>query len=339
MGLKNSGQVFCRLIDHIMLEMKIGNEFTTYIDDVINHSKTFNQHIQSLRKLFQILRLNSLTLNAKKCKFGYTSIQFLGYDIKNGLIRPSSDKIDIIMKWPILKSIKQLRSFLGLINYYRKFINGFALIALPLTRLLKSKVKFRMTDEAASAFEEFKTILTTEPLLKLPDYSQEFQVFADASGEAVGGVLEQNGSPIAYFSKQLSIPQKNYTITEKEALALLLTLERFKSIVINSKIICYTDHSALIWLLNHTSPQGRIMRWIQRFAEFDIEVKYKPGRLNNNADSLSRIHECHVINDIWDDPESIHYMKTGIIDTHTDKKKKVAIKKKCSKLMYKDWMC
>ena len=210
---------------------------------------------------------------------------------------PDPSKLTAIKNFPIPKKVKDIQAFIGLAGYYRKFIGDFSRIAKPLTKLTKKSEKFAWAAEQQNAFEALKEKLMTAPVLKYPDFSEEFNVTTDASDYAVGAVLSQGqvGSdrPVAYASRVLSRAEQNYNTTEKELLAIVWAVKHFRPYIYGTKFKIITDHKPLIWLFNVTDPGSRLIRWRLKLEEYDYEIIHKAGRANANADALSR----HVTRD------------------------------------------
>lgn len=181
---------------------------------------------------------------------------------------------------------------MGLIGYYRKFIPSFSTLAAPLNKLLKKDTKFEWTQTQQDSFDKFKQILTSKPLLQYPDFSKPFNLTVDASGVGLGAVLSQgdvnNDLPISYASRGLNDAEKNYSVTEKECLAVVWGTHHFYPYLYGRKFNIYTDHRALVWLFNCKDPTSRLLRWRLKLESFDYQIFYKPGKINSNCDALSR---------------------------------------------------
>ena len=202
------------------------------------------------------------------------------------------EKTKAIREWPVPKDKHQLRSFLGLCTYYRRFVQGYANVAKPLTRLTEEGRAYLWTNESQMAFEQLKGVLTTSPILGYPNAHGDFVLDTDASNEGIGGVLSQvqDGQErvISYFSKTLSKPERNYCVTRRELLAIVKSLEHFYKYLYGRKFLLRTDHAALKWLLQFKNPEGQVARWIERLQEYDFNIEHRAGIRHGNADALSR---------------------------------------------------
>lgn len=194
--------------------------------------------------------------------------------------------------FPIPKNQNNIRQFLGLSRYYRRFIENYSKIAKPLTTLLKDGVEFVWTRETQKSFDKLKTLLCTAPILQYPDLDKDYIITTDASGYAIGGVLSQGevgkDKPIAYFSRALRGAELNYSTYEKEALAILESVTNFRTYVYNAKFTVVTDHEALKWFSNPVNNNNRICKCRLKLSQYNFNIIYKPGKLNSNADALSR---------------------------------------------------
>ncbi|GFQ98938.1 retrovirus-related Pol polyprotein from transposon 17.6 [Trichonephila clavata] len=255
-----------------------------YLDDIIIVGKSFEEHLSNLRRVFEKLKEAKLKLNPSKCNLFRHEVNYLGHIISADGVRTDPQKVSAVKDWRRPKNVHELRSFLGLCTYYRRFVKGFSSIARPLHRLTENKQKFLWTDECEEAFNSLKAALTSSPILVYPDPEKQFILDTDASHESVGAVLSQeiNGQEhvIAYWSKCLSKPERNYCVTRKELLAIVKAVENFHSYLYGRKFLLRTDHASLTWLLNFKNTEGQIARWIQKLEEYDFEIKHRKGSLH-----------------------------------------------------------
>ncbi|XP_072395302.1 uncharacterized protein [Diabrotica undecimpunctata] len=297
-GLNNSAQAMCRVMDSVIGPLLEPYVFY-YLDDIIVVTPDFDCHIKILKMLFKRLKYANLTVNFEKCQFCRPSLKFLGFVVDQQGLRTDPAKVEAILEYPVPKTTTQIRRLIGLIGYYRRFLNNFASICTPISDLLKGKKKGQSivwTPEANLAFSQIKQALTSAPVLASPDFDKHFYLACDASDTGVGGVLFQKEDglehPIAFFSKTLSKAQRKYTTTEKELLAILLSIEKFRCYIEGSEnFTVITDHSSLQWLYSMKNPSPRIARWIMKLSCHKFTVIHRSGSLNVVADSLSRIPE------------------------------------------------
>ncbi|KAJ2952044.1 hypothetical protein O0L34_g4305 [Tuta absoluta] len=228
-----------------------------------------------------------------KSEFLTHETPYLGHIITPDGVKPNPDKIAAIIKYPIPKTTKQIKGFLGLLGYYRRFIPDFARLTKPLTTCLKKGAKVKLTPEYLKCFENCKTLLTNDPILQYPDFSKEFNLTTDASNVALGAILSQGpiGSdrPIAYASRTLNDSEMNYSTIEKELLAIVWSTKYFRPYLFGRQFKIITDHKPLQWLLQTKEPNSRLTRWKLKLAEYNFTIIYKKGKSNTNADALSRI--------------------------------------------------
>jgi len=291
-GVRNGPACFSRLMNHVLTGLT-GRDVYVYLDDIIIFSSTIDEHLAKLKRVFSRLRQFNLKLKLSKCDFLKTKIAYLGYQITANGVRPDPEKLRVLEKYPVPRSADDVRSFLGFVGFYRQFIPNFSTISRPLTGLLRKSIKFDWTEECQSSFEELKKNLMEEPILKYPDFEKKFVVVTDASNDGIGGVLmqEHDGKlfPIAYASRHLQKPERNYPITEKEALAVVWSMKKFRNIIYGYEIEVLTDHQALKYLFKDKILEGRMSRWSLKIQDFSPTITYIPGKANVLADCLSRM--------------------------------------------------
>jgi hypothetical protein len=233
-------------------------------------------------------------LNPEKCFFFKDHLKFLGYIVTSNGIQTDPSKIEKIQNYPVPKTLTQIRGFLGLASYYRRFIKNFAAIARPLHDQTKTSKKIPWTNKTTESFELLKKLLTQAPVLARPDFNRDFILVTDASRNGLGCILTQlddNGHehPIIYASGSLKSSEVNYGVSKLECLAVIWAVKKFRPYLLGKRFKIITDHSALKGLLNTTNPTGIIARWITTLSEYEYEIKYRPGRVNESADFLSRL--------------------------------------------------
>lgn len=290
-GLCNAPATFQRLMDTVLLGIK-GESALVYLDDIIVYSSTLDQHAERLRNVLERLNCANLYVQLPKCTFAVREVEYLGHIVSGDGVKPDPKKIAAVANYPRPQNARDVRAFLGLVGYYRKFIKDFAGRTKPLTELLKKDSRFEWAKSQEIAFKDLTKALCHKPVLRYPDFSKPFIVSTDASGTAIGAVLAQshngNEHPIAYASRQLNKAEKNYGATERELLALVWATKYFRCYLYGRKFTAVTDHSALRWMLSLRDPSSRLTRWALRLSEFDYNVVHKPGKKHANADALSR---------------------------------------------------
>jgi hypothetical protein len=297
MGIKTSPSVFSQMMEQCFHEL-VNLCVIIYLDDVTcytNH-KSPSHHLQDIERTFKCMDKHGIILNPKKCHFFKDRILFLGFIVTRNTIEPNPDTISKVKEFPLPRTIKQLRSFLGLCSYYRRFVPNFAKIARPLHNQLKLTKKVPWNDEATSAFNTLKEYLTSGPILRKPDFSLPFFVVTDASVQGLGAILTQKDSeghehPIIYSSRSLHGSEVNYGISKLELLAVVWAVKLYRPYLHGSPftVTVISDHSALNGLLKTKQPSGILARWIEILSEYDYTIVYRPGRVNESADFLSRL--------------------------------------------------
>ena len=284
MGLCNSPDIFQEKMSNLMSDLEY---VRTYIDDLLIITKgNWADHLDKVEQVLVRLEKAGLKVNAKKSFFGKPELEYLGYWITRKGIQPLPKKVLAITNIKTPTTTKQVRSFVGMINYYRDMWIRRSEILAPLTKLCSKGVKFEWTDEQQKAFELIKKLVSQEILLAYPDFNELFEIHTDASDYQLGAVISQKGRPIAFYSRKLSPAQRNYTTTERELLAIVETLKEFKNILLGQRIKVYTDHENLTYKQFNSN---RVMRWRLLIEEFGPELTYIKGEKNIVADALSRL--------------------------------------------------
>ncbi|KAK1595952.1 hypothetical protein QYE76_059199 [Lolium multiflorum] len=286
-GLTNAPSTFMRLMNHVLRDF-IGKFVVVYFDDILIYSRNESDHIIHIRHVLQVLRDSKLYGNLEKCTFCKDKVIFLGYVVSKHGVEVDVSKIEAIQNWPTPMNVSQVRSFHGLAGFYRRFVPNFSTIAAPLNELTKKGVAFEWGVAQDHAFDELKRLLTSAPLLALPDFNKQFEIECDASGIGIGGVLMQEGRPIAYFSEKLSGAKLNYPIYDKELYALIRVLEVWQHYLWPKEFIIHSDHEALKYLKAQSTLHRRLAKWVEFIESFPYIIKHKKGKDNIVADALSR---------------------------------------------------
>ena len=291
-GLCNAPATFQRCMLSIFSDM-VERFLEVFMDDFSVFGDSFQDCLSNLTKVLSRCEEKNLVLNWEKCHFMVRQGIVLGHIVSSKGLEVDKAKIDLISNLPAPKTVRDVRSFLGHAGFYRRFIKDFSVISRPLCNLLLKEAEFEWTEACQVAFTKLKDMLTTAPIMQPPDWSLPFEIMCDASDYAVGAVLGQRRDKkpyvIYYASRTLNSAQINYSTTEKELLAVVYALDKFRSYLIGSKIVIFTDHSALKYLLSKKDAKPRLIRWILLLQEFNIEIKDKKGVENVVADHLSRI--------------------------------------------------
>ncbi|CAI5467973.1 unnamed protein product [Closterium sp. Yama58-4] len=275
----------------------LGSFVVVYLDDILVFSKTKEEHVQHLQKVFEVLRREQLYAKQSKCEFFLPDVEFLGHVVSASGIRTDPKKIAAVQDWLAPTSVKELQSFLGFANYYRRFVQEYASIASPLTDLLRKGVEYVWGPAQQQAFEQMKQSLTSSPTLSYPDPTRPYVVVTDASDQAIGAVLLQDQGrglqPIAYESRKLRGAELNYPIHDKEALAIIHAYKVWRCYLEGADSVIRTDHCSLRFLKSQPQLSRRQARWME-FMEgsFHYRIEYKPG-VRNPADPLTR-HGCQL---------------------------------------------
>ncbi|KAD4177974.1 hypothetical protein E3N88_26565 [Mikania micrantha] len=287
-GLTNAPATFQGLMNSVFKRL-LRKSVLIFFDDVLVYSKNMQQHITDLKEVLKLFRENKLFAKRSKCTFAGSQVEYLGHVISKQGVSTDPTKIEAVKNWPTPTTVKQLRGFLGLTGYYRRFISSYGVIAKPLTNLLR-KNAFCWSEEAQAAFEVLKLALIQAPVLALPDWTQEFVVETDASSKGLGVVLMQGKHPIAFVSKALSARQCTLSVYEKELLAILLAVKHWHQYLILQHFTIRTDQKSLKHLLEQKITTPLQHAWLSKLMGYDYHIVYKKGSENGAADALSRVH-------------------------------------------------
>ncbi|PZP12942.1 MAG: hypothetical protein DI611_15630, partial [Brachybacterium faecium] len=286
-GLTNAPAYFVDLMSRVFREYL--NKFVVvFVDDILVFSKNEEEHALHLKEVLETLRAHSLKAKFSKCHFWRREVRFLGHVVSKEGIAVDPAKIVSIQDWKVPRNATEVRSFLGLAGYYRKFIKDFAKISAPLTRLTKKNLVFSWDVDCDDAFRRLKRALTTAPVLVLPDGSKPFVVYTDACGTGLGAVLMQEGRVIAYGGRQLRVHEKNYPTHDLELAAIVFALKSWRHYLLGERFELFTDHKSLKYLFSQKDLNLRQQRWMEFLASYDFEIAYTPGKGNVVADALSR---------------------------------------------------
>jgi hypothetical protein len=318
-GLKSAPATYQRMMNAVLRD-SIGNRCMVYMDDIIVMGETLEEHNDKLREVFSHLKQWNIKIEPDKCEFLKIELNYLGHVITAEGIKPDPRKISSVVNFPVPRNTTDVKSFLGLSGYYRKFIAKFSAIAKPLTELLKKNTPWSWSEKEQTSFEKLKERLITTPVLQYPDFSKPFLLTTDASGYAIGAVLSQRkvgqDLPVAYASRTFNGAELNYSTVEKELLAIVWAVKHFRPYLIGRKFQVLTDHKGLTWIFRVKDPSSRLLRWRMLLEEYEYEVVYKPGKQNLNADSLSRYPEVNLCDK--QDPEIDEERKRKVISEMHD---------------------
>lgn len=290
-GLTNAPATWQRLIDKV-----IGGDLEPYVfvylDDIIIVTPTFDLHMEVLLEVLRRITDAGLKLSREKCNFCRSELKYLGYVVDEDGLHVDPEKVKAMLAISAPRNVKEVRSFLGVISWYRRFVVNFSTLVAPLTNLLKKNRKFLWDSACDEAFQEARQKLVSAPILSCPDYSLPFVVQTDASDFGIGAVLtqQQEGGErvICYLSRSLSKQERKYTVTEKECLAVLWAVEKLRPYIEGSHFTVITDHHSLVWLQNLKDPTGRLARWAVRLQQYDFEIIHRRGKDHVVPDCLSR---------------------------------------------------
>ncbi|XP_031127569.1 uncharacterized protein LOC116029662, partial [Ipomoea triloba] len=283
-GVTNAPGTFMDLMNRIFLPY-LDKFIVVFIDDILVYSKTPEEHEEHLRTALQLLREKKLYAKLSKCEFWKEEVAFLGHIITREGIAVDPTKIRAVIEWEPPKSVTEVRSFLGLAGYYRRFVQDFSKIARPLTNLLKKTTKYSWSGECEQAFQELKKRLTTAPVLTLPVGTEGYELYTDASHKGLGCVLMQHGRVIAYASRQLKPHEANYPTHDLELAAVVFALKIWRHYLYGVTCKIFTDHQSLKYIFTQRDLNLRQRRWLELIKDYDLEIQYQEGKANKVADA------------------------------------------------------
>jgi hypothetical protein len=291
-GLTNAPTYFMYLMNSVFM-LELAKFVVVFIDDILVYSKNEAEHTKHLHTVLQRLRDHQLYAKLSKCDFWLKEIKFLGHTISQEGVSVDPKKVQEVMDWKPPTTMRQIRSFLGLAGYYRRFIPDFSRIAKPMTQLLKKGVKFEWSQKCEDAFHTLRQHLTTAPVLAQPDNTRPFEVYCDASGTGLGCVLMQDNRVIVYASRALRPIEQNYPTHDLELAAVVHALKIWRHYLMGTHCNIYTDHKSLKYIFTQADLNMRQRRWLELIKDYDLEVHYQPGKANVVADALSRKAQCN----------------------------------------------
>lgn len=321
-GLCNALATFQRLMEKVLVGL-YWQIAVLYIYDIIVFANTVDDHLERLGLVLSRLRQVGLKLKPSKCELLKTSVEFLGHVVSANGVSVDPKKVDKVLTWPEPANLTNVRSFIGLCAYYRRFIPDFSTLAKPLYLLMQNNHSFVWGDEQKAAMSAFKERLISAPILGYPRHQGRFVLDTDASNVGVGCVLsqEQQGlERVIAYGKTLQSAQRNYCVTRRELLAIMVFVKQYHHYLCGARFLIRTDYAALIWLLRKKDPEGQMARWITTLQTYDFEVQHRPGSKHGNLDALSRCMEGCRESDHWQVPtgetctlESLKNKKLGSI--------------------------
>ena len=314
-GLTNAPATFMGLMNEVFRPL-LDKSVVVYLDDILIYSRSWEDHKRHIAEVLERLREHKLYAKVSKCEFGKVEVEFLGHIVTQSGVKVDAKKVEAVRSWPLPQNIHDLRAFLGLSNYYRRFVQNYSKLTLPLTRMLKKGMAVEMGEVEVEAFEAVKDALTSTPVLAVADPHLGYRIVTDASDFAIGAILlqDQGGGwqPIAYESRKLQPAELRRNVYEKEMLAVLHSLKAWRCYVEGRPIELVTDHESLKWLLTQKELDRQQAKWVQVLSQFDIDIVYRPGRVNP-ADALSRhpIHRLAAVSVVQTAPELLQRFAAG----------------------------
>ena len=286
-GLTNAPAAFMSLMNRVF-HRQLDKFVIVFVDDILVYSPDVRTHREHLREVLETLRLNKLYAKFSKCEFWLKKVAFLGHIISKEGVSVDPSKVETVSNWQEPRSVTEIRSFLGLAGYYRRFIKDFSKIAKPLTQLTKKGVRYSWSEECEQSFKTLKEALTTAPVLALPSGRGGYEVYCDASGNGLGCVLMQRGHVIAYASRQLKTHEKNYPTHDLEFAAVVFALKIWRHYLYGEQFEVFTDHKSLSYIFTQDHLNLRQRRWLEFLKDYTFTLAYHPGKANVVADALSR---------------------------------------------------
>ncbi|KAK2449583.1 hypothetical protein QL285_008768 [Trifolium repens] len=319
-GLTNAPAVFMDYMNRIF-QPYLDQFVVIFIDDILIYSKDHQEHAEHLRIVLEILREKQLYAKFSKCEFWLSEVKFLGHAISQGGVSVDPSKVEAVLNWERPRNVSEVRSFLGLAGYYRRFILGFSELALPLTRLTRKGAAFNWDTACEVSFSTLKEKLTSAPVLVIPDPSKKYIVYCDASHKGLGCVLMQEGAVVAYASRQLKPHEENYPTHDLELATIIFALKIWRHHLYGVQFELFSDHKSLKYLFDQRELNMRQRRWMEYLKDFDFSLNYHPGKANVVADALSRkslyasellMHQCGLYEKFRDMNLNVKYWSKGV---------------------------
>lgn len=346
-GLKNAPVIFQRVIANLLQKHEMTKFALNYIDDIIIFSKTFSEHLVHLRRLFEVVKAENVQLKFSKCQFAQRSVVYLGFQVAKNSVSPLNSQTRAIEMAAPPKNVRDLRGFLGKVNYYHRFIPNRAALLYPLYQLLRKNVTYDWDEECQTAFEKVKTILISSPVLRIFDPKHRTILYTDASQKGLGAILKQVDPDdltntqyvVGYFSKSLLDYQKGYSATELELLAIISAIEYWHFYLVGQEFTVITDHMPLKSIGKLGKPNTRLFNWSIRLRQYNFKVEYRAGNKNQEADYLSR-NPVALLEEItsgavnWVDADRISNAQALVSDDDVPKKVKIIKDTAGRKLVY-----
>jgi hypothetical protein len=309
-GLTNAPATFQSCMNHVF-NKQLRKHLLVFFDDLLIYSKTWEEHLRHVDQILSIMEEKSLYAKESKCEFGMIEVLYLRHIIEEKGVQVHQEKIIAIREWPTLKTLTELRGFLGLCTYYSKFVKGLSQLCTPLNDLTK-KESFKWSDEAQAMMEKMKEVMSTCPVLSLLDFGIPFTLECDSSGEGIGAVLMQNRHPIAYESQKLKGPELLYNIYNKEMLAIMHALAKFRQYLVGERFVVKSNHNSLKYLLEQKDLNERQQEWVNKIQAYDFNIEFVKGKNNTVDDALSRrpsIFSMFGMSVDWKDHLIVEYAK------------------------------
>lgn len=338
-GLKTAPAIFQRILNNIIRKYKLSDFAVSFIDDILIFSQNFTQHIQHLSRLLEAIQKEGFRLKFSKCSFAKNHAKYLGHIIEKNSVKPQKDYLIAVKNFPVPETRTNVRQFLGKINYHHKFIPRIAQISEPLHNLLRKNVRFVWSKECQESFEKIKTLLCSEPVLKIFDPNIPIKIYTDASIKGVGAVLKQEDKnksykPVAYFSRKLNEAQKKKKAIYLECLAIKEAVKYWQHWLFGKQFTIYTDHKPLENLNIKSRTDEELGDLTYYLSQYDFKIKYNPGKSNQEADCLSR-NPVLEPNDNTDDILEVVNL-ISLEDIKKDQNENMDLKEKKKNIIFKN---